>query len=113
MSTTDFFRGELKDVDPAVYEIIQRETDRQERTIILVASESASHDAIHEAIASPFAHIYAEGYPREASRRMTEDEITDFDYELAYYRRNSDPRYYKGVEYADAIEALDAIARSD
>ena len=25
---------------------------------------------------------------------------------LAHYRRNSDPRYYKGVEYADAVEAL-------
>ena len=25
---------------------------------------------------------------------------------MAHYRRNSDPRYYKGVEYADAVEAL-------
>jgi hypothetical protein len=25
---------------------------------------------------------------------------------LAHYRRNSDPRYYKGVEYADIVEAL-------
>ena len=25
---------------------------------------------------------------------------------LANYRRNSDPRYYKGVEYADTVEAL-------
>ncbi|MFN2189854.1 MAG: serine hydroxymethyltransferase, partial [Candidatus Promineifilaceae bacterium] len=30
----------------------------------------------------------------------------DIDAELAYYRRFSDPRYYKGVEFADIIEAL-------
>ena len=37
---------------------------------------------------------------------MTEDEILDYNARLAYYRRYSDPRYYKGVEYADIVEAL-------
>jgi glycine hydroxymethyltransferase len=37
---------------------------------------------------------------------MTEEEILDYPMRLAHYRRNSDPRYYKGVEYADAVEAL-------
>ena len=37
---------------------------------------------------------------------MGEDEILDYPMRLAHYRRNSDPRYYKGVEYADAVEAL-------
>ncbi|HFC11661.1 MAG TPA: serine hydroxymethyltransferase, partial [Anaerolineae bacterium] len=62
--------------------------------------------AVHEANGSVFAHIYAEGYPRESSRKQTQEQILDVDYELAYYRRNSDPRFYKGVEYADVIEAL-------
>ncbi len=106
MSLTPMFRGKLQDVDPAIYDLIQREQTRQDNTIILIASESASHDAIHEAIASPFAHVYAEGYPREASRRQTQEQILDVDAEVAYYRRNSDPRYYKGVEYADVLEAL-------
>ena len=57
-------------------------------------------------MSSNFANIYAEGYPREASRRQSEAEILDMDRELAHYRRYSDPRYYKGVEYADVLEAL-------
>ena len=47
-----------------------------------------------------------EGYPEEASRFLTEEEILNYDERLAYYRRFSDPRYYKGVEYADVLEAL-------
>jgi glycine hydroxymethyltransferase len=37
---------------------------------------------------------------------MSEAEILDYPARLANFRRNSDPRYYKGTEYADAIEAL-------
>ncbi len=37
---------------------------------------------------------------------MDEKEILDYDEQLAYYRRYSDPRYYKGVEYVDIIESL-------
>jgi len=37
---------------------------------------------------------------------MSADEILDYPTRLAHYRRYSDPRYYKGVEYADALEAL-------
>lgn len=39
-------------------------------------------------------------------RWMNESEILDFPARLSYYRRYSDPRYYKGVEYADIIESL-------
>ena len=37
---------------------------------------------------------------------MSEEEILNYDDRLAHYRRYADPRYYKGVEYADVIEAL-------
>ncbi len=37
---------------------------------------------------------------------MDEDEILDYATRLAYYRRYSDPRYYKGVEYVDILEPL-------
>jgi glycine hydroxymethyltransferase len=62
--------------------------------------------AVREALASAFQNIYAEGYPDEESRWMTEEEILDYPMRLAHYRRNGDPRYYKGVEYADVVEAL-------
>jgi glycine hydroxymethyltransferase len=37
---------------------------------------------------------------------MTEAEILDYETRLSSFRRYSDPRYYKGVEYADIVEAL-------
>ena len=57
-------------------------------------------------MSSKFGNVYAEGYPREDSRRQTQAEILDIDAELAHYYRYGDPRYYKGVEYADILEAL-------
>ena len=37
---------------------------------------------------------------------MSEKEILDYPARLGDYRRNGDPRYYKGVEYADVVESL-------
>ncbi len=100
------FNGSLNELDPELKQLLDLEDQRQDETIILIASESAAPDAVRETMSSKFANIYAEGYPREASRRQTEEQIFDIDQELALYRRNSDPRYYKGVEYADVLEAL-------
>ncbi|MCA9946693.1 MAG: serine hydroxymethyltransferase, partial [Anaerolineales bacterium] len=106
MSDDFIFHGSLSELDPDLSQLLQREDERQDSTIILIASESASPEAVRQAMSSSFGNIYAEGYPREASRRQTETEIFDMDMELAHYRRYSDPRYYKGVEYADMLEAL-------
>src|SRR5258706_14040207 len=100
------FRGNLAKLDPDVYELTQLEQERQYRKLILIASESTAPLAVREALSSAFQNIYAEGYPDEESRWMTEEEILDYPARLAHYRRNSDPRYYKGVEYADTVEAL-------
>lgn len=106
MSEDFIFRGSIADLDPQLHELLERERVRQEKTIVLIASESEAPAAVEEAMGSKFGNIYAEGYPRESSRRQTEEQILDFEAELAIYRRNSDPRYYKGVEYADVVEAL-------
>ncbi len=100
------FRGSLADLDPEVYELTQLEAERQYRKLILIPSESAAPLAVREAMASAFQNIYAEGYPDEDTRTMTEKEILDYPARLAHYRRYSDPRYYKGTEYADIVEAL-------
>ena len=100
------FKTSLKDIDADVYELIQLETERQKRRIILIPSESASPLAVREAMGSNFQNIYAEGYPNEYTRWMNETDILDYKTQLAFYRRYSDPRYYKGVEYADIVEAL-------
>ncbi len=99
-------RGDWAELDPAAYELSRLETERQRRKIILVPSESEAPMAVRQALASAFQNIYAEGYPDEDTRRMVEAEILDYPARLAHYRRYSDPRYYKGVEYADAVEAL-------
>ncbi len=100
------FRGSLAELDPAVYELTRLEAERQARKLILIPSESQAPLAVREALASAFQNIYAEGYPDEETRWMSEEEILDYPNRLAHYRRYSDPRYYKGVEYADLIEAL-------
>ncbi|MFZ0549124.1 MAG: glycine cleavage system aminomethyltransferase GcvT, partial [Candidatus Promineifilaceae bacterium] len=100
------FRGSVDELDPELTHLIKAENQRQDEAVILVASESTSPTAVQALMGSTFGNIYAEGYPREESRQQTEEEILDIDYELAHYRRYSDPRYYKGVEYADILEAL-------
>jgi len=104
---TDFlFRGDLRDVDPQVAELIDLEAERQYRRLILIPSESTTALAVRQALGSVFQNIYAEGYPPEETRQMRESEILNYAERLGEYRRFSDPRFYKGVEYADIAEAL-------
>jgi glycine hydroxymethyltransferase len=100
------FRGNLAELDPAIYELTQLEAERQFRKLILIPSESQAPMAVREALSSAFQNIYAEGYPREETRSMSEEEILDFPATLTNFRRYADKRYYKGVEYADTIEEL-------
>ncbi|MGD2077103.1 MAG: glycine cleavage system aminomethyltransferase GcvT [Chloroflexota bacterium] len=106
MSSDFISQGTLDEIDPQLSKIIAGEDSRQQRKVILIASESVAAPAVRQLMSSNFGNVYAEGYPRSASRQQTEDEIADIDLELAHYRRYSDPRYYKGVEYADILEAL-------
>ncbi len=99
-------RGSLADLDPAVAQLAAVEAERQYRKLILIPSESYAPQAVLDALATKFSNLYAEGYPPEHTRLWTEEEILDAKTFLAEYRRLSDPRYYKGVEYADMIEAL-------
>ncbi|MFN8562179.1 MAG: serine hydroxymethyltransferase [Anaerolineae bacterium] len=100
------FRGDLAELDPDVAELIRHETARQERYLILIPSESTVPYAVREALMSPFHNLYAEGYPLDETRTMTQAEILDYDARLPEYRRYADKRYYKGTEYADIVESL-------
>ena len=104
---SDFlFRGTLADLDPVVHELNQIEAERQYHKLILIASESSAPIAVRETLNSAFNNLYAEGYPDDTSRWMSEPEIVDYAVRLGHYRRYANPRYYKGVEYCDTIEAL-------
>ncbi len=74
----------LKNSDPAVFQSIKREHDRETLGIELIASENYASQAVMEAQGSVFTNKYAEGYPGK--------------------------RYYGGCEYADEVESL-AIER--
>jgi glycine hydroxymethyltransferase len=100
------FKGSLSTLDPEVDALIGYEKERQERKLIMIPSESQAPEAILQAMGSVFQNIYAEGYPDEETRWMEESEILDYDARLNHYRRYADPRYYKGVEYADIVESL-------
>jgi glycine hydroxymethyltransferase len=76
---------DLKETDPEIYRAIQGEIDRQEHTIVLIASENFASRAVLEAAGSVMTNKYAEGYPGK--------------------------RYYNGCEFVDIAEQL-AIDRT-
>lgn len=101
-----FFRDRLDALDPAVAGLIENEAERQARKLILIPSESQAPAAVREALGSVFQNIYAEGYPDPGLHGASQDAILDYPVQLAQYRRYSDLRYYKGVEYVDVLESL-------
>jgi glycine hydroxymethyltransferase len=70
----------LAEVDPDVYSAIQKELERQNSRLELIASENFTSEAVLEATGSIFTNKYAEGYPGK--------------------------RYYGGCEFADQVETL-------
>ena len=70
----------LSEVDPEVFDAIQKELERQNSRLELIASENFTSEAVLEATGSVFTNKYAEGYPGR--------------------------RYYGGCEYADIVENL-------
>jgi glycine hydroxymethyltransferase len=102
----DFFQTDLSSLDPDVAKLIDYEAERQARKLILIPSESQAPAAVREALGSVFQNIYAEGYPDPATHSLSQEAILDYEVQLGTYRRSSDLRYYKGVEYVDVVEAL-------
>ena len=70
----------IKRVDPIVAEQIEKELDRQQNTIELIASENITSKAVMEACGSVLTNKYAEGKPHK--------------------------RYYNGCEHIDVIEEI-------
>ena len=75
----------LAQTDPQIAEMIARETQRQQTTLEMIASENLTSDAVMEAQGSVLTNKYAEGYPGK--------------------------RYYSGCGIYDEIEQL-AIDRA-
>jgi glycine hydroxymethyltransferase len=106
MPTDYLFRGDLAELDPDVAELIRHETARQQRKLIMIPSESTIPQAVQEAVGSPFMNIYAEGYPLESTRMMSQQQLLDYRQRLPEYRRLGDNRYYQGTDYANVLESL-------
>jgi len=100
------FGKDLAEVDPDVADLITFEEERQARKLIMIPSESYCPKPVREALGSVFNNIYAEGYPRLQMTRDEEEQLLQFDHELAHYRRYADRRFYKGVDYVDLVECL-------
>jgi glycine hydroxymethyltransferase len=75
----------LRETDPEIARLIERETERQSDGLELIASENFVSPAVLEAMGSPLTNKYAEGLPHK--------------------------RYYGGCEVVDAIEDI-AIDRA-
>src|SRR5437764_2119961 len=59
----DFLQRTLQDVDPQIADAIKLETQRQNDTLELIASENHVSRAVLTAMGSVFTNKYAEGYP--------------------------------------------------
>jgi glycine hydroxymethyltransferase len=59
----DFLHRTLADVDPEIFDAIEVETERQNDTLELIASENHVSKAVLTAMGSVFTNKYAEGYP--------------------------------------------------
>jgi len=53
----------IEEGDPEIFELMRRESLRQNRTLDLIASENLASEAVLEATGSIFTNKYAEGYP--------------------------------------------------
>src|SRR5437660_12888261 len=84
-SLADFFCEKLLEADPEIAAAIDRERERQQFQIELIASENIVSRAVLEAQGSVLTNKYAEGYPGR--------------------------RYYGGCEFVDIAETL-AIERA-
>jgi len=99
-------RADLEEVAPFVADLIRWEAERQARKLILIPSESYSPKAVRQALGSVFQNIYAEGYPPLRMTRDPEERLQDVAWQLAFYRRYADRRFYKGVDYVHFVECL-------
>jgi len=104
---SDFLlRDDLEEVEPFVAALIRWEAERQARKLILIPSESYAPKAVRQALGSIFQNVYAEGYPPLRMTRDPEERLHDVAWQLAYYRRYADRRFYKGVDYVHFVECL-------
>jgi glycine hydroxymethyltransferase len=107
MSYAEYAFGKpLSEIDPEVARLIGLEEERQTRKIVMIPSESICPSPVLEALGSVFNNIYAEGYPPGMMTEESDDEICEYNFQMARYRRYSDRRFYKGCEYANFLETL-------
>jgi len=102
----DLMKKELYEIDPLIHKLTKIEEERQSRKIILIASESMAPKAVRDALSGVFQNLYAEGYPSTRMCMAPLKRLEDFSEYMSFYRRYGSRRYYKGVEYADFVEAV-------
>ncbi|MFH2008132.1 MAG: serine hydroxymethyltransferase [bacterium] len=107
MSNTLRSPGEsLDQADPLIARLNRYEADRQNRKLIMIASESICPPPVREALSSELANIYAEGYPSPRMWTLDESALEAFDETFVEFRRYGDRRYYKGCDYVNVVEAV-------
>ncbi len=53
----------MKETDPELYNIIEKEKDRQRDSLVLIASENFTSKSVFDALGSVMSNKYSEGYP--------------------------------------------------
>ncbi|NUM34631.1 MAG: glycine cleavage system aminomethyltransferase GcvT [Candidatus Brocadiae bacterium] len=105
-SSLSFLANRLSDLDQETFRLIEMEKRRQERKLIMIASESICPQPVLEAQACVFSNIYAEGYPSLRMSQYEKENLSNHSRFMSFHRRYGDRRHYKGCDYVNFIEAL-------
>ncbi len=105
-SSINFLKNHLSDLDQETFRLIELEKRRQERKLIMIASESICPQPVLEAEACVFSNIYAEGYPSWRMSQYEKENLSNHARFMSFHRRYGDRRHYKGCDYVNFIEAL-------
>lgn len=81
-----------------IWDILDKELDRQEHTIELIASENYPSDEVLAAVGTRFALKYTEGYPNKEDIEKFQKEHPD------YVHTGNTGRYYGGCSFFGELE---------
>ena len=102
----DYLNKSLEETDNLVYNLLQREKQRQDEKLLLNAAISISPKSVLEIQGSEFDNIDAEGYIPSYLTDQSLEELEDIDKQINLYNKYKDERCNKCCEYANIVEGL-------
>ena len=102
----DILNDNLENIDNLVYNIVNKEKERQDEKLLLNAAISYTPKSILEVQGSIIDNVDAEGYIPDYIAKQSLEELNNIDKQINLYNKFKDDRFNKCCEYLNIIEAL-------